>query len=214
MPGPWSKGTTTKLFNKQFGQPKFHPNFVKTDPGEIQCLLQFLDLDILRELKGIDPFAGTRTIELQLNSVGIFNFRSNDINPMLHDNHSATTHLDAVCPTTLLNWKTQDITYCLCSPPFNLLDVVLSLFIKTFDICILHVPPGFMSNSPLPRRQLLHSLAAHQRAWYISASDDRNQAFKRFVPWIIITRDPAVLKKLMKDNASKNAMPLTIQCII
>ena len=214
MPGSWTKSQTTKLFNQQFGQIRFHPSFVKTDPGEVQCLLQFLDLDTLRDLKGIDPFAGTRTIEIQLNSVGIFNFRSNDVNPMLHDNHSATTHFDALSPTTLLNWKNQGLTYCITSPPFNMIDIVFPLFIKTFDIVILHVASGFVSNSPLPRRQLLHSLGAQKRIWFISASEERNKVFQRFVPWLVVARSPQMLQKVIKPNASKSAMPLTIQYLV
>ena len=214
MPGSWTKSQTTKLFNQQFGQIRFHPSFVKTDPGEVQCLLQFLDLDTLRDIKGIDPFAGTRTIEIQLNSVGIFNFSSNDVNPMLHDNHSATTHFDALSPTTLLNWKNQGLTYCITSPPFNMIDIVFPLFIKTFDIVILHVASGFVSNSPLPRRQLLHSLGAQKRIWFISASEERNKVFQRFVPWLVIARSPQMLQKVIKPNASKSAMPLTIQYLV
>ncbi len=194
-----------------FGQSKFLPSFVKTDEEEFQNIMKFLDADFLRGLTGIDPFCGTRTIEEALNTRGILNFQSNDVNPMLHDNHSTTMHLDALQPKVLLQWLREGFKYCFTSPPFVMFDVLLPLYLHTFEICILHCAPGFISNAPVARRHLMRKLAEEKRVWYFSTDQARNSEFHRFTQWLVIVKDPSVMKQLITRNAQNSIIPMTIQ---
>ena len=212
LPGPWSKSTLTRLFNQQFGQLHFHPSLVPTEPGEIHDLLRYIDPDYLQTLRGLDPFGGTRTIEKELNKIGIYNFHSNDVNPMLHDTHSNTTHYDALKIATLVKWKLEGITYTISSPPFQVADIALPLFEKSFDINIVHVPSDFITGAPAPRREFIRKLAVENRIHYLAVSTQRNKSFGRFCQWLIIAKSSGLIQKLLVPNCAP-VLPVTLNLL-
>ena len=149
IPGNWSLPAVSKIFAKQFGQQKFDPSYVVTDEVELTRLFSCLNIDFLRSKSGMDPFAGNCTIEKRLTGLGVFNFKSNDINPMMHETNTSTSHLDAVDPRTLKKWQDDKIFYIITSAPFFLLDLCIPLLVITFDFVVIQVPSGYLS--PLPR---------------------------------------------------------------
>lgn len=138
-------------------QAMFDPVTHPTVPEEVQPLGALLDWDRLLMLEPsptmMDPCAGNGNILAALaEELPWLEQRGKLINNDINTEYDTHLHFDCM---TEEDWivAPQDVDVFICSPPFQLIDILLPLLVQRARICVaLHVPADYISNGPAYRR--------------------------------------------------------------
>jgi hypothetical protein len=189
-------GQLSRLYNRWkrlCAQPICYP----TLPEEVYCLLDAIKWGNLPwggRLTLLDPCAGTASITQTLHQeLGTRRLRylTNDIHPAYQTDY----HLDATLPSSWEHLPAAEIVCC--SPPYELLDILMPEFIKrTKIVAMLHVPGDYISNGPQYRRQLWQRLERQGRTATIEGLPRVAGRPMRRCAWILLFRS-AMWKRLL-----------------
>jgi hypothetical protein len=187
------------------GGPRFNPNLVVTDPGEIESLVKHLNINWLKRKIGVDPFAGTRQIPQIFKREGI-DLVTNEINKLF----PASFHYDAVNPASYVESKLGRFDYAVTSIPFAFADLVIPLLTLAFEAVFLHLPSWYLFQGSRFRHQRLVELVSQRRIIILHVNPERNIQFGKYAVWVCIfaKRELAHKYLLNSNRLFEKALPV------
>lgn len=187
-PGDWPRAHATKLCDQMLGGRQFKLFLVPTEVSEVEALIRHLDVKFLATVKGIDPFAGSRTINKELRKRGI-NLFSNEVNKYF----PANFHCNALDPASYSPKLLRQFQYCVTSIPFAFADLAVPLLTLVYEAVFLHLPSWYLFQGSRHRHQWLTELISQRRIIILNTCQQRNQAFGKYAIWMCVfkTRDLA-----------------------
>ena len=163
MPGPWTRGHATYLFNSMPGGKYFlahgnlHPERVPTLPEEYEPLFRYIDFTKTRSV--LDPWCGNGSTRTQFKllrlsagiSKGQLRIITSDIDPSVGAEHCGNA-LDPSFYCRLRNEREQ-IEVIVTSPWFRMLDLAIPIMLRFVKVALfVHVPGHYLHNMPEGRR--------------------------------------------------------------
>ena len=139
-------------------QAMFDPVTHPTVPEEVQPLAALLDWDRLLMLEPhpliMDPCAGHGSILAALTEeLPKLHLHAQLVNNDINTSYNTHLHFDCMAAE---DWSVapEAVDMFICSPPFQLVDLLLPLLVQKARICVaLHVPADYISNGPAYRRK-------------------------------------------------------------
>jgi hypothetical protein len=177
MPGSWTSGHVTALFNGLPGQKNFlqrgtslynpgAPECVVTLPEEVKPLLDMVPDIVKIGVAGsdewvLDPWAGTGVIGKALRRQGA-RVVTNDIN----ENHGCNYHMNALQPKMYMDISPNKTlpSYIVTSPWFKMLDLAVPIAAASCRVAaFIHVPGHYLTNAPPARLRFFKELNLQRR---------------------------------------------------
>ena len=206
QPGDWQSRHATQLCNKMYGGTRFNPLLVRTDNVEIIDFAQHLNVAHLKLKKGLDPFAGTRTIPTTFKRQFDVLLQSNDVNGMFPCNFK----LDGINPQSYTVDKLGRFDYVITSIPFAFADIAVPLLISKFEAAFFHLPSWYCFQGSRFRHDFLKKLVLERRIIVLNVNTTRNQEFGRYAIWLCVFRTRDLAHKYLKrvNRLFENSLPV------
>lgn len=167
-----------------------NPRTFVTTAEEVARLFEVVQIP--RGWRCADVFAGTNGIAKH--SEGGASWVTNDIST----SHETGFHFDALNPAQWPFELIGRIDAFVCSPPFEMLDLVLpDLLARAKKMLILHVPGDFLSNAPEYRRAFIGRL--EKRVLVVAGLPKSNT---RRCIWVVIVKNKRLWTSVLKTSAS------------
>ena len=195
QPGAWQLRHALNLNNQMFGGVKFNPFLVVTDRLEVASLLQHLRADVLRKKRGVDPFAGLRTIASVFVETQKVKLWTNDLNKVF----PAHFHLDALNPSSYTRDKLGQFDFAVTSVPFVFADIAIPLLALSFEAVFLHCPSWYLFQGSRARHAWIKQLAVERRIIVLHVNEERNAEVGKYAVWVAIFRSRDLANTYLVD---------------